>query len=87
MSTISEWQSFRLRIESLMESVADEIRTYPPPIPACDAQFNYLLELQRTLPQELKRLDLVANDDSMSIEDFVNSSPCQQALSALVAVH
>ena len=84
MSSILEWQSFRLRVESLVESVSEQIQNYPPPIPACDAQFNHLLELRQTLPQELARLKLVATDNSMSIDDFIHSSPCEDALSELL---
>ena len=84
MSSISEWQSFRLRVESLVESVSEQIQNYPPPIPACDAQFNHLLELRQTRPQELARLKLVATDNSMSIDDFIHSSSCEDALSELL---
>ena len=81
MSTELEWQSLRRRLEALSDSVAVEIRSYPPPIPACDAQFNRLLELRRVLPQELARLDLAAHDRSITIEDFIRASPCQAELS------
>ncbi len=83
MNTESEWRSLRLRLEALKETVAEELRSYPPPIPACDGQFNRLLELRRLLPRELARLDLAANDKSITIEDFIRSSPCEAALSAL----
>ncbi len=82
MNTELEWHSFRLRLEALKETVAEEIRSYPPPIPACDVQFNRLLELRRLLPQELARLDLAANDKLITIEEFIRSSPCEAALSA-----
>ena len=82
MNTESEWRSLRLRLEALKETVAGELRSYPPPIPACDGQFNRLLELRRLLPRELARLDLAANDKSITIEDFIRSSPCEAALSA-----
>ncbi len=84
MNTELEWHSFRLRLEALKDTVAEEIRSYPPPIPACDAQFNRLLELRRLLPQDLARLDRAANDKSITIEDFIRSSPCEAALSALL---
>ena len=71
----------RRRLESLKDSVTEEIQNYPPPIPACDAQFNRLLELRRLLPRELDRLESAASDGSLSIEDFLGSSPCQEALS------
>jgi hypothetical protein len=81
MSTESEWQSLRRRLEALSAAVAEEIRGYPPPIPACDAQFNRLLELRQVLPQELARLDLAAHDGSITIADFMRASPCQGELS------
>ena len=84
MNTELEWHSLRLRLEALKEAVAEEIRSYPPPIPACDAQFNRLLELRRLLPQELARLDLAANDQSITIEDFIRSLPCEATLSEIL---
>jgi hypothetical protein len=33
--------------------VAAEIRTYPFPIPACDAQFNWLLQRRAEIEQAL----------------------------------
>ncbi len=84
MNTESEWRSLRLRLEALKETVGEELRSYPPPVPACDGQFNRLLELRRLLPRELARLDLAANDESITIEDFIRSSPCEAALSALL---
>lgn len=82
MNTESEWRSLRLRLEALKETVAGELRSYPPPVTACDDQFNRLLELRRLLPRELARLDLAANDESITIEDFIRSSPCETASSA-----
>ncbi len=82
MNTESEWRSLRRRLEALKETVAEELRSYPPPIPACDVQFDRLLELRRLLPRELARLDLAAHDESITIEVFVRSSPCEAALSA-----
>ncbi len=84
MNTESEWRSLRRRLEALKETVAEELRSYPPPITACDDQFNRLLELRRLLPRELARLDRAANDKSITIEDFIRSSPCEAALSALL---
>ena len=81
MKTESDWHSLRLRLEALQHAVADEIRGYPVPIPACDAQFNHLLELRRLLPGELARLDLTADDESATPDDFIRSSPCAAALS------
>lgn len=85
MTTALEWHSLRLRLEAVKKSVAEEIRGYPPPIPACDEQFNHLLELRRLLPRELARLVLAANDESITIEDFIRASTCEAALSAYPA--
>lgn len=81
MNTELEWHSLRLRLEALKETVAEEIRSYPLPIPECDAHFNRLLELRRLLPQEIARLNLAANDQLITIEDFTRSLPCEATLS------
>ncbi len=81
MTSESEWHALRLRLEALKDTVAEEIRSYPSPISACDARFNHLLELRRSLPRELARLDLAANDQSITTEDFIRASPCEAALS------
>ena len=85
MSTGSEWQSLRLGLEALAERVADEIRAYPRPITACDAQFNHLLELRRQVPHELERVEAAAQDRATTVADFIAVSPCAAALSAEVA--
>lgn len=87
MSTKLEWNSLRRRLEALAGEVAAEIRTYPFPITACDAQFNHLLELRRLLPQELQRLETLAADPGSSVDDFLRTSPCAAAFSALADQH
>ncbi len=47
MADDSEWDVLRFRLTQLREAVAAEIRAYPPPIPACDAQYNHLLERRK----------------------------------------
>ena len=84
-TTAAQWYSLRSRLDSLIDSVADEIRAYPTPITACDAQFNHLLHLRATLPAERDRVDDVAQNGSMSIEEFVRCSPCAAALAPLLA--
>ena len=81
MNTELDWHSLRLRLEALKETVAEEIRRYPPPIAACDADFNRLLELRSVLPRDLARLTLAATDPSITIEDFIRSLPCEAAVS------
>ena len=85
MSIGSQWQAVRLGLETLAERVADEIRGYPRPITACDAQFNYLLELRRQLPYELDRLEAAVKDPSATVAHFVAASPCAAELSAELA--
>jgi hypothetical protein len=83
-STGPQWDSLRRDLEALACSVTAEIGAYPPPIPACDAQFNHLLELRRLLPLELQRLEAAANDPATTIEQFIRSSPCRAEVSALL---
>ena len=78
-----EWKSLRHDLEALAESVAAEIRAYPRPITACDAQFNHLLELRQLVPLELHRLEAAAKTPGMTTDAFIGSSPCAAELSAL----
>lgn len=43
-------------LEAELARTYEEISNYPPPIPACDEQFNYLLEKRDQLLRELARL-------------------------------
>ncbi len=76
----SVWTMIHQRLEKEMRRVRDEIRNYPAPIPACDAQFNYLLEERETLSSELARArefmnkDTDSEDARSSIDAFLNSS-------------
>jgi hypothetical protein len=40
----SPWTEVADRLDEARRSILAEIRSYPPPITACDQQFNYLLE-------------------------------------------
>lgn len=82
MSTELDWATLRRRLQLLRQQVGEEIRTYPAPIPACDAQFNHLLELRRLLPQALAALEAAARNPVGSVEDFVRTSPWGAQLSA-----
>lgn len=68
------------RLESKRSDISEEISAYPPPIPACDAQFNYLLEARRGIAGELAQLKdlqaagLSAADLRKSIERLVEGS-------------
>lgn len=50
------WGEIKTHLEQKKDLINDEILNYPPPIPACDAQFNYLLEERARLTGELNRL-------------------------------
>lgn len=84
MSENSDWGRLRLGIELLSKAVGDEILRYPAPIPACDAHFNHLLELRRLLPTELSRLDAATENSTITVADFIRSSPCRDTLSELM---
>ena len=43
-------------LEGERRRINDEIRNYPTPIAGCDAQFNFLLEEQARIVDELDRL-------------------------------
>lgn len=75
MNAASKWVALRRRLEDESATVAAEIRSYPAPIPACDAQFNHLLEQRRALSRELARLDAAHKEGSGTLEDFVRASP------------
>ena len=70
----------RAQLTQERERVLAELRAYPPAVPACDAQFNYLLEQRDGLGRELGRLDaiLVADVDAQlkaqRLADFLCNS-------------
>ena len=74
------WDRARAHLEQLKVRIADEINNYPPPIPACDAQFNYLLEQRGMIAEELTRLEaarlqsLARRDGAQAIAAFIASS-------------
>ena len=74
------WERVKARLESERERVHAEIRTYPTPIPRCDAQFNHLIETRERLFRELARLDAavrsseVPDEGAARVEAFIDSS-------------
>src|SRR5262245_15455400 len=76
----SLWTMIRAHLEARKAQLYDEIRNYPRPIPACDQQFNYLLEERVRLSQELEQLDevcrerLAAGEALKRVEEFLQSS-------------
>ncbi|MEZ4676912.1 MAG: hypothetical protein R2932_22085 [Caldilineaceae bacterium] len=45
------------RLQQHRTEIIAEIRAYPPPIPACDAQYNYLLEQRAAILRELRQFE------------------------------
>lgn len=76
------WQMIHEQLQNEIRRIHDEIRQYPAPIPACDAQFNYLLEKRETLSSELSRARELMNgntdceDRRRSIAEFLKYSAC-----------
>lgn len=65
-------------IDALSDELSDvqrHIRNYPMPIPACDEQFNSLLERREELSRELARArELSEETDPEIVRAFVRSS-------------
>jgi hypothetical protein len=74
------WLEIRARLEQKRDEISREIRNYPPPIPACDQHFNYLLEERARVSAELNRVDELSGEsparrnDIELIEEFIGSS-------------
>lgn len=80
----SAWTELEEHLENARRSVLAEIRNYPPPIAACDQQFNYLLEQRDRIAGGLSRLAAIRRDNSAretdvnvkALIDFINASEC-----------
>ncbi len=76
----SAWAMIHQHLREEIRRVHNEIRNYPAPIPACDAQFNYLLEERGALSSELARVREFMNKDTdtedarSSIDAFLDYS-------------
>ena len=75
MTVDSDWDGLRARLARLQETVAAEIAAYPAPIPACDAQYNHLLERRAALAEARARLDAAYEGGQATAEDFRASTP------------
>jgi hypothetical protein len=73
----SLWAIIHQLLECERKRIHEEIKTYPRPIPACDAQFNYLLEQRAGLDAELSRLEEARQhaESFEAIQQFLRSSP------------
>ena len=76
----SVWNRIRGRLEEARHRIHEEIKNYPRPIPACDLQFNHLLEEQANLAQEMCRLHEAmqasreSSDPGKVLEEFIGSA-------------
>jgi hypothetical protein len=61
-------------LRGLRKRLAEEIRSYPTPIPRCDAQFNHLYEQQGRLARDLDRIRAETPTRKL-IERFVACAP------------
>lgn len=74
------WHKVKRYLEDKKRQIGEEINQYPPPIPACDVQFNYLLEQRAGISQELHRLNetftetLKHSDSRKLLTGFIQSS-------------
>ena len=75
MAGDSEWDVLQFRLTRLREAVAAEIRAYPAPIPACDAQYNHLLERRTALAAALASLDATREGSTTTPEEFRAKTP------------
>jgi uncharacterized coiled-coil DUF342 family protein len=78
--TETAWNSIRTDLENERRRIQKEISTYPPPITACDQQFNHLLEERSRISHELTRLHEAfeegqkSGEDMKFLDEFVRSS-------------
>lgn len=56
-------EQLRALLRQERERVLAELRAYPPPVPACDVQFNDLLQQRDNLGRASGRLDVILNAD------------------------
>ncbi len=75
MTVDSDWNALRVRLVRLQEAVAAEIGAYPAPIPACDAQYNHLLERRAALAEARAHLDAARKGGTAPAEDFLAETP------------
>jgi hypothetical protein len=74
------WNRIREYLETKRNQILEDIVNYPPPIPACDQHYNYLLEQRVTISQELRRLNTLFQDRSAGqdeiklIDEFLTAS-------------
>src|SRR5712691_8876736 len=66
----SLWKEIRDDLRRSKQLIGEEIRSYPTPIPRCDAQFNHLYEQRARLARELDRIAALA-EKNLEREDYI----------------
>ena len=65
----------RSHLEQQKRQIAQQILHYPPPIPACDVQFNFLLEERARVGQMLRQVDTWSSSSPIDAQqiDWLNT--------------
>ena len=71
----SLWDEVERHLEREKQRIFDEILHYPPPIPACDVQFNFLLAQRAGMMQELQQLRAITGGGYGPLREFIQT--CQ----------
>lgn len=79
------WDEVEAALIDVRASVYSEIRAYPKPITACDAQYNYLLEQRAEVGQLLARLQRAGTGEQTDGEKEKPVREMAQAISAFLA--
>lgn len=74
-SAAAMWRQVQDHLAQEKQRIFDEILNYPPPIPACDVQFNFLLAQRAEMMQELQRLREISGGEVDSLRDFIQTCP------------
>jgi hypothetical protein len=77
MAAVAERSVVKEILEHLREvrlRLSEEIRTYPTPIPRCDAQFNHLYEQLGRLGRDLDAIEGAASERAAA-QAFITSKP------------
>jgi hypothetical protein len=79
------WKAIQAYLEAHKRDLLTRIHAYPPPITACDDQFNWLLERRDAVAGELARLDATVErgaaerEVDVAVDAFLRTSPCIDA--------
>lgn len=75
-----QWQTLQEALEARQDAICSEIYRYPHPIPACDQQYNYLLEQRTLVKRELRKLGALQTQHTVgdvslaSLAEFIHNS-------------